>query len=252
MSSQLIDNRKIVDGVVATPGTNTNTWYTREVNGSFSINGSFNGAEAVFDWVLNKTSDSKLIKAGVVRLASSKKSLQIEFDTSFPDNNYYLFFLQNTNVSSYWLEKKVSRAVIAGSWELGDEVSWLAIHRDFARKTGIQNPGTIFSGQRRMDNTTPDLGSATELDITNDAHSNLASWYDSEFIIQPSTSNLSDGFQQLPNLEEYSIILSSNNNINTYWVEKANDRFKIATSFDQACIIDYLMIKKGIDWWNEF
>jgi len=251
MSSQLIDNRKIIDGVVATPGTNTNTWYTRELNGSFSVNGSFNGAEAVFDWVLNKTSDSKFIKAGVVKMSSSKKSLQVQFDTSFPDNNYYVFFLQNSNVSSWWLEKKVNRFVIAGSWELGQEVSWLAIHRDFARKTGIQNPGTIFAGSRTMDGLTPDISGAATLDITDDEHSNLNSWYNNEYIIEPTTG-IPDNFQQLPNLEEYSIILSTNNNINTYWVEKANDRFKIATSFDQACIIDYLMIKKGIDWWNEF
>lgn len=249
MGTKLIDNRKVIDGVVATPGTNTNLWYAREPNGSFTINGAFSGSEDVFDWVLNKTSNSRLIKAGVVKIASPKKSLQIKFDSSFPSTNYYVFFLQNSDVNGYTLEKKTNQFVIQGSWELGQEVSWLAIHRDFAITTGPTNPGTIFSGTRRLDGAVPSL-SVDGLDIENDTHSNLTNWYGREYIIQP-TIDL-DGIIMTPDLSEYSIILSTNININTFWVEKSVDRFKIATSFASSCIIDYLMIKKGIDWWNEF
>ena len=249
MSSKLIDNRKIVDGVVGSAGMNTNVWYTREPNGSFTINGAFNGAESVFDWVLNKTSDSRLIKAGVVKLASSKKTLQINFDTSFPTDQYFVYFLQTANVNSYFIEKKVNRFVISGSWELGEEVSWLAIHKDFARTTGTNNPGTIYSGQRVLQGRIPELEEDC-LDIDNDEHANLTNWYNGEYIIKPT--KLKDGILVEPNLDEYSVILSCNNNINTFWVEKASDRFKIAASFANPCIIDYLMIKKGIDWWNEF
>lgn len=249
MSTRLIDNRKIVDGVVATAGVNTNLWYTREPNGSFTINGALNGAEDVFDWVLNKTSDSRIIKAGVVKIASDKKTLQIKFDTTFPSDRYYVYFLQSNNVNSYVLEKRVDQFVIQGSWELGEEVSWLAIHRDFARTTGPSTPGTIFAGQRRLTGAVPSI-SGDCLDIENDEHSNLTNWYEREYIIQPDMDI--DGHIMTPNLEEYSIILSTNSNINIFWVEKAADRFKIATSFANSCIIDYLMIKKGIDWWNEF
>lgn len=249
MSSQLIDNRKIVDGVVGSSGLNTNIWYTREPNGSFTINGAFNGAESIFDWVLNKTSDSRLIKAGVIKIASAKKTLQINFDTSFPSTDYFVFFLQSNNVNSYWIDKKVNRFVIAASWELGQEVSWLAIHKNFARTTGTTNPGTIFSGTRNLQGNSPDL-EVDSLNITNDNHANLTNWHNKEYIIKPN--KFQDGIILEPDLNEYSIVLSTNININMFWVEKASDRFKISTSFKNNCIIDYLMIKKGIDWWNEF
>jgi hypothetical protein len=68
-------------------------------------------------------------------------------------------------------------------------------------------------------------------------------------IIKPD--NTTDGFYQDMNLSDYSIILSSNININTFWLEKSVDRVKIGTSFPAACTIDYFIIKSGVNWWNE-
>jgi hypothetical protein len=249
MSSLLIDNRKIIDGIVATSGVNTNVWYQREQNDSFTINGAYIGAESVFDWVLTKTTNSRTIKAGVQKLSNSRRMVNISFDTSFPDNNYYLYYLSNNNVNIRTVEKKSSNFTIASSWDIGEEVTWLAIHREFASKTGINNPGTIFAGQRGLTGETPSVTGDT-LNIEDPDQSNLNTWYNGEYIIQPNEED--DFITQLPNLEEYSIILTADININTYWIEKAADRFKIGSSYDQSCIIDYLMIKKGIDWWNEF
>lgn len=273
MTSQLIDNRKITDGVISTPGMNTNTWYCRERNGSFTINGAFNGFENVFDWVATKTTNSRDIKSGVVKLTANKRTLPIKFETAFPSTDYFVFFDSSSNVSLKWCEKKLNSFTIAGSWNLGEEVTWLAIHKNFAKKTGVSNPGSIFAGSRTLFGPTPvalsDIGDPPEklstsdpscpvptgdpvetLNIENGWHANLSNWYNNEYIIRPT--QLKDGIDARPNLEEYSVILSSNVNINTFWCEKATDRFKIGASFSQDCIIDYLMIKRGIDWWDEF
>jgi hypothetical protein len=138
---------------------------------------------------------------------------------------------------------------MAGSWNVGEEVTWLAFHQEFAVKTGVNNPGTIFAGQRTLSGETPSASGDT-LNINDDDQANLNTWYNGEYIIKPDATI--DQFTQLPDLEEYSIILTSDTNINTFWIEKASDRFKIGSSYDESCIIDYLMIKKGIDWWNEF
>lgn len=255
MSKLFIDNRKIIDGIISNPGMNTNSWYTREPNNSFSINGAWNGGESVFDWILTKSSNSKYIKSGVIKLAASKKSTVVMFDTAFPTTDYFVFFSTNSNVNTFFVDKKINRFVINASWTLGSEVTWIAFHKEFAKKTGINNPGSIFVGSRSVAGASDDIvldgGAILEsLDITDDSHANMASWYHSELIIKPTS--FTDGIQQLPDLDDYSVILSSNSNINTYWLEKANDRFKIAASYPKQCIIDYLMIKKGIDWWDEF
>jgi hypothetical protein len=255
MSNLLIDNRKIIDGIIATPGSNTNTWYCREPNNSFSINGAFNGAESIFDWVLTKTTNSKYIKSGVMRISAAKKSAVILFDTAFPSTDYFVFFSSNANVKMFYVDKKINRFVINASWNVGSEITWIAFHKEFAKKTGINNPGSIFLGSRTFGAPIPDIilpdGSILEtLDIKNDAYANMTSWYHNEYIIKPTA--FMDGIQQTPNLTDYSVILTPSSNINMFWCEKATDRVKIATSYPKQCIIDYLLIKKGIDWWDEF
>lgn len=254
MASQLVDNQKISGGIVATAGANTNCWYLREPGDKFSINGAFVNLQTLFDWVLIRSTDSRLFKAGVVKFCGSKKSVVVDFDSPFPSSDYYVFFSPNNNVNTFWVDKKPFRFVINSSFDLGAEVSWLAIHKELAVLTGVNNPGSIFSGRRLLTGEaslqTDTNGAIIEsLDITDDANANLTTWYNNEMIIKPD--NTIDGFYQDMNLSDYSIILSSNININTFWLEKSVDRVKIGTSYPAACTIDYFIIKSGVNWWNE-
>lgn len=257
MSSLVINNQKVIDGVIATPGTNTNTWYCRNSDDSFTINGAFNGGESIFDWIVTRTNNSNYIKSGVVKIASTtKRTIPICFETGFPTADYFVFFMGNNNIALNLVEKKVNRFVINASWYLGSEITWIAIHKEFAKKTGINKPGTIFAGKRTFSSTVvPDMYDDNaqiiqSLSLTNNSHSNLSSWYHNEYIIQPT--NLLDGIQQLPNLSDYSVILAPSTPINIFWCSKAPDRFKIACSQARSCSIDYLMIQKGVDFWKEF
>jgi hypothetical protein len=68
-------------------------------------------------------------------------------------------------------------------------------------------------------------------------------------IIKP-TAALDEIYKPM-NLSSYSALISSNININNYWIEKAKDRVKVGTSYSKSCQIDYLLVKSGVNWWDE-
>jgi hypothetical protein len=277
--SVLVNQNKVSGGVVASPGRNVAVWYTRQPTDKFNINGSFNGLETPYDWVLVKDTDSKWIKSGVISFNSERKSTIIKFSSPFVNDDYYIFFLSNNNTSLYWSDKKVNQVVIHGGFSLGSEVSWLAIHKKIGQQTGIRTPKSIYVGQRTLINdyvkwdgtnfiagdepTNPSLLPLPADSIgpaivpppgTYDSACNLNGWYKNELIIRPnalvdgiSTANL----MNFKTSSDYSVVISTNTNINTYWSDKRTDRVKIRTSYPIKCIINYLFIKTGLNWWNE-
>lgn len=255
MANQIVDNRKVRDGIISTPGFNTKTWYIRETPTSFSVNGAFNGTDNVFDWVLLKTMDTRYAKANVVKIPSSKNSLVVRFATAFPSTDYYVFFNSADDTNLYTVEKYNNRFVINSSLEVGNEVSWFAIHKTLLTSSGFNSSGNLFAGTRTIGGQlSPNLDVYGEvidtIPISDNSYANLSGWYSNEYLIKPTFAL--DGFQTLPNLNSYSIILSSNTNINTFWIEKTTDRVKIGTSYPTPCSVDYLMVKTGVDWWNLF
>jgi hypothetical protein len=275
MASKIIDNSKIMGGVLTQAGFNANTWYERNVNGTFTVNSAWNGSENIFNWILTTTVDSKYTKSGVLKIASTKKSTTIRFDTSFPDTNYYVFFRSNDNSTLFWSTKYANRVVVNSSYSLGSEITWFAIHKTLLTSTGFNKSGNIFAGTRSITNNASNMydtnGKLIEtLDISNTSHYNglgSSSWYLNEYIVQPNSTY--DGIQTLPafqpltdskgniikdgngNIEyNYSVVISSNENINTYYIEKGTNCVKIGTSYPASCYIDYFIVKTGVDWWN--
>jgi hypothetical protein len=250
MSNQKVDYQKISGGVVASASANTNCWYIRDSVDKFSINGAFSSLQTVFDWVMVKTVDNRFFKSGVLRFCDGQTVTNIKFSSPFPDNDYFIFFSPSNNVNVHWTDKKVFKCTISSTGPLGAEVSWIAVHKELARMTGINNPGSIYSGKRVI--TTGEIPydpSKETLDISLDADSNLNGWYNNEMIIKPTEAL--DEIYKTMNLSSYSVLTSSNININSYWLEKAKDRVKIGTSYPISCQIDYLVIKSGVNWWDE-
>lgn len=251
MSNQKVDYQKISGGVVACAGANTNCWYVREAVDKFSINGAFSSLQTIFDWALVKTIDNRFFKSGVLRFCEGQTVTNIKFTSPFPNNDYFIFFSPNNNVNVYWTDKKVFKCTVSASGPLGSELSWIAVHKELARMTGINNPGSIYAGKRilTMDEITQTTFIDDTLDISLEANANMDGWYNNEMIIKP-TAALDEIYKDM-NLSSYSVLLSSSININSYWLEKAKDRVKIGTSYPKACQIDYLIIKSGVNWWDE-
>lgn len=251
MSNQKIDYQKISGGVVACAGVNTRCWYVRETADKFSVNGAFSSLQTLFDWALVKTVDNKFFKSGVLKFCEGQTTVNIKFTSPFPNNDYFIFFTPSNNVNVFWTDKKVFKCTVNSSGPLGAELSWIAIHKELARMTGISNPGCIFSGKRIVTVTDPIALTAGQdsLDITDNDDANLNGWYNNEMIIRP-TEELDEIYKAM-NLSSYTVLLSSNTNINSYWLEKAKDRVKVGTSYTTPCQIDYLIIKSGVNWWDE-
>lgn len=255
MASVLIDNRKIKGGVVSTPGVNTNVYYRRG-DDQFNLMGSYNNLETLHDWALINNKESRLLKTGVINMRSEKKSTNVIFRSSFPSSDYFVFFTSSGNVNLYTVSKKSTGFTINSSFSLPEEVSWLAIHRSLTSKTGVKFATTIFGGTRTVASNfsgqlfqTPGV-LYEELNMKDDTHVNLDGWYNNQLIIKPNFEL--DGINEEMNMSDYSVLISSNVNINTYWEDKSSDRVKISTSFPRNCIIDYLFIKDGTNWWKEF
>lgn len=273
MASKIIDNKKLVGGILTLSGFNTHSWYERNQDGSFTVNGAWNGSENIFNWILTKTINSKYTKSGVIKVATEKKSIVVRFDTAFPDEHYYVFFSTTSNSKVFWSTKYANRFVINSSYALGEEITWFAIHKTLITSTGFNRAGNIFAGTRTITgvfspldiNSNGELVQTLPLDTT--THVNGSKWYNNEYIIAPT--KILDGIQTLPSFQpltdkggkvvvdtngnveyNYSIIVSSTENINIYYMEKGSDRVKIGTSYPASCSIDYFMVKNGVDWWN--
>ncbi len=251
MSNQKVDYQKISGGIVACAGANTNCWYVRESPDKFSVNGAFSSLQTIFDWVLVKTVDNRFFKSGVLRFCEGQTTTNIKFTSPFPNNDYFIFFSSNNNVNIYWTDKKVFKCTVSASGPLGAEISWIAVHKELARLTGMNNPGSIYAGKRIITalDPLPTTIAKETLDISLDADANVDGWYNNEIIIKP-TESLDDIYKPM-NLSSYSVLLSSDTNINNYWLEKAKDRVKVGTSYSTPCQIDYLLIKSGVNWWDE-
>lgn len=258
MPNNILDNRKIKGGVICTPGENTNNYYRRG-DDSFNIIGSFDGLETRNDWALLNTKEKNNTKSGVLVNYASRKTAQIRFKNSFPNNDYYVFFSCSDNINIYTINKEINGFTIKASSNLPEEVSWFAIHKNLSKKTGNINTGILYAGSRtinrqttseeNMDYLTNPVGlSYEELNILLEEHTNLSGWYKHSYIIKPEKTE----FDFPMNLHDYSVFLTTNININIYWKTKRPDRVEIGTSFPEKCIIDYMFIKKGMNWWDEF
>lgn len=254
MASIFVDNRKVKGGTLSSPGNNTNLYY-RRAEDAFKIVGSYNNLETLFDWLLINSKESKYVKSGTANMNSDRHFVTIEFKSPFINNDYYLFYLSSGNVNLYTINKRSARFTIGSSFSVSEEISWFAIHKKLAHKTGISNPGSIYAGSRSIaedyenDLLRPNGDIYESLDINNNNHSNLSGWYNSEFIIRP-TNELDDIVQDM-DMSDYSVLLSSNSNINIFWNQKEENKVKISTSFPQTCIIDYLFVREGVNWWDE-
>jgi len=238
-------NKRVAGLVALTPNQNVNTYYERTEDVKFNILTSFNGYSESVDWIVSRPLDTTVFKAGVYKVNGKLKSDTITFDSPFKNTDYFVFFSSPVNQKIYFNQLCPNRFNITASHFLQKEVSWMAFHRDIFG--GVYTPDTIFCGSRTLQGyiETPDGESPTT--------PNLDNWYNSELWIKPEIGVQGDpGSMTIdPTDPGYSVILSSNENINMYWTEKSSDGFRIKTSSPAPCVVHWLVVKNGVEWWNE-
>lgn len=243
------DNKRVAGLIALTANDNVNTYYERLDSNSFDAKTSFNGYNKLVDWVIAKPIDSTLFKSGTFKVSGRLKSETIKFITPFKNTDYFVFFSSPSNDKLYWEQLCENRFTVTSSHYLTKEISWMAFHRDMFG--GVFTPDSIFVGKRTIDNTvTPSTTGEAE---TEGLEPNLRLWTDSTLIIQPEVGEQGDPGEMLidPTDPGYSILLSSNENINMYWTDKEDNNFTIKTSSPEKCIVHWAVIKNGIEWWQE-
>lgn len=261
-SMGLLNNRKESNLIMITPNSNANTYYEKTDKSKFLGLTSLNGFSQVIDWIVAKQIDSTLFKSGSLKVNGKIKSETIKFVTPFKDSNYFVFFSTPSNQKLFWNELYLDRFLVSSSHFLKTEVSWFAFHKDIFG--GVYTPNSIYVGKREItDRTFIDSNYNTYTEWPGDINteitwpipptSNLGLWYNNQYIIQPKigveseTGNMSID----PDDPGYSVLLSSNQNINLYWDTKEINKFTIKTSSPTNCTVHYLVIKNGIEWWDE-
>ncbi len=237
---------KRVSGLVAlSPNSNVNTYYNRIDPTRFDLLTSFNGYSQKIDWVIAKPIDTSVFKSGVLKVSGKIKSETIKFESPFKNNDYFVFVASPVNQKIYWNLLCPNRFTITASYFLQKEVTWMAFHRDIFG--GEFTPDSIFCGSRLMTGTIETTGGEGPTDA------NLSDWYNNELLIKPEVGIQGDpGSMNIDPVDPgYSLILSSNKNINMYWTSKESNQFRVRTSSPVECTVHYLAIKNGIEWWEE-
>jgi len=249
-----VATNKNLSGLIAVSANeNVNTFYERLSNNTFDLKTSYNGYNKLIDWVIAKPINSSVFKSGIFKISGKVKSETIKFISPFKDTDYYMFICSPTNDKLYWNQLCEDRFTISSSHYLTREVCWMAFHKDMFG--GIFTPDSLYVGKREITNgsaltsgTTGTTGTSGDPVVL---EPNLNYWVDSELIIEPEVG-LDPGEMSIdPTDPGYSILLSSNENINMYWTEKEMNSFNIKTSAPVNCIVHWAVIKNGIEWWNE-
>lgn len=238
-------NRRVAGLVVNTPNANVSTYYERKDDNKFNLLSSFNGYSKAIDWVIAKPVDTPIFKSGVLKINGKLKSETIKFNTPFKDTDYFIFLSSPVNQKLYWQLLCNNRFTVTASHYLLKEVSWMAFHRDIFG--GVYTPNSIFVGKRDI------TGSYETDEGESPTIANLTDWYNNEILIRPEVGVAGDPGSMVinPTNPGYSIILSANENINTYWVNKENNQFRVKTSSPTSCTLHWLVIQNGVEWWQE-
>jgi hypothetical protein len=240
-----VNNRRVSGLVALTPNGNVNTFYKRADENRFVSLTSFTGYTQQVDFVVSKPMDTAIFKSGVLRISGKTKSETIKFEKPFKDKDYFVFISSPTNQKIYWNVLCENRFTVSSSHFMIKEISWMAVHKDVFG--GVFSPNSLYVGQRTL------TGSVETLDGESPTTPNLSTWYNNELLIKPDIAVEGDPGTMFINPDDpgYSLILSSNENINMYWTEKESNQFRIKTSSPIACTVHWFAVKNGIEWWQE-
>jgi len=238
------NNTRMTGLVSLTPNSNVNTYYERKDDNRFNLLTSFNGFSKDIDWIISKTMDTSLFKSGSLKVNGKVKSETIKFKTPFKNSDYFIVLSNPANQKVYWQLVCNNKFTITCSNYLVKEVCWMAFHRDIFG--GVYTPNSIYVGKRVI------TGSVETTQGESPTTANMPVWYNNELLVKPEITV--DGDSGIMNMDMdigYSLILSSDENINIYWNEKESNQFRIKTSSPTPCTIHWVAIKKGIEWWQE-
>jgi len=211
---------------------NSNVYYVRSVDtGEVSIFSSSAKFSDEIDWIGVGKINTPYVKAGVTRIKKSAKNVKIPFDTRFSNTIYRVFAFSPNNSKYFVTQKDRDGFIVESSYFVEEEVAWIAL-----------NTNQIINGTIDWRKGVPETEVITDhLDRINEINNN-SSKYTLDFN--------SLGFPTFDNTK-YSVILSSDQNINLWSENKTPGKVDIRRSYAGIdSKIDFVVLETNTKWWK--
>ena len=216
-----------------TPNSNVNSYYVRSVeSGELDIYTSSGRFDENIDWLAIGRLDSPYVKAGVTKVNKAQKQFKIFFESRFNTTDYRVMVFNPNNSKYYVPEKDQDGFIVESSYLVEEEVSWIAVNSNQVINGTIVWKKGIPEDEKRVSN----LDRVTEIGINSHKY----------------TLNFNDfGFDNFSSTD-YSVILSSDSNINLWYSDKKLNSVDIRRSYTgEDMEVDYLIVRGNNKWYDQ-
>jgi hypothetical protein len=215
-----------------TPGANTNTYYVKSTDSSEVVVHSSSGKfDDTIDWLAVGRIDTPFIKTGVSKIKTPQKRIKVYFETKYKNGDYRVFVFSPVNSKYYVPVKEKDGFVVESSYLVEDEIAWITVNTSQVINGTLLWKKGIPEGETRQEN----LGRILEISLNSHRY--------------PLIFN-SFGFPNFENTN-YSVILSSDSNVNVWYENKQLDKFDIRRSYTgQDMQVHYLVVEANTKWWS--
>jgi hypothetical protein len=216
-----------------TPRSNTNAYYIRSVEtGQISAVTSSNSFSDEIDWIGVGSLDTPYVKSGVTRIKSPRQQTKIFFETRFSNTDYRVFVFSPNNTNYFVPVRDRDGFIVESSSFVEDEVAWIVL------STNQMVNGTLAwnKGIPSNDVMSNHLDRRQEININSSRYR-----VDLQLL----------GFNPFEDTN-YSVILTSNTNVNLWVENKTTNTFDIRRSYaGEDTEIHFMAIKGNTKWWEE-
>jgi hypothetical protein len=231
--SQLLKNEYTQVLVGITPRQNTNVYYVRSADtGNINILSSSQNFNDEIDWLGVGKINTPYIKTGVTKISRAVKNIKIPFETRYANNSYRTFVFSSVDAKYYVVSKDTEGFIVESSSLVEQEVAWITlntsqiVNASLIWRNGIPNNSTIIS----------------QLDRSEEINNN-SNRYEVTF------AEL--GYPEFAETD-YSVILSSNKNVNLWIESKTALGFTIRRSYAGEDVnVDLMVCRRSTKWWTQ-
>jgi len=218
--------------VGVTPLGNFNAYYNRTVDSrEVAIRASSDIPYDQINWVGIPQLNTPFLKSGVTKVINEKKNIKVTFDSRFSNANYRVFVFCPYDAKFYVPSRDRDGFIVESSSTVREEISWIALATNEISNGRINWVSGVPNGELIVNN----LDRVTEIA----KHSNTYTYDFTSFGYPEMESN------------DYTVILSTDKNVNVWVENKTSKSFTIRRSYvGDDLNIDWFVVKGNSRWWQ--
>lgn len=230
--AKLLQDEYVQVLVGLTPLGNFNAYYNRSFDTrEVSISTSSDSPEDQINWIGVPQLNATFLKSGITKVNNTKKNIKVNFETPYDNANYRAFVFAPYNAKFYLVKKDREGFIVESSSMVEQEVSWITMNTSEVINGTIRWRKGLGNGELVSEN----LDRITEIAINSS-------------IYQVDFTTL--GYPELED-NNYSVILSTNKNVNVWVESKTSKSFVVRRSYSGDDLnLDFMVIKGNTKWWE--